>query len=508
MIVVECNEIRNLERAAMRSGVSMTSLMEKAGAAVAELAATISARKGMKNIAVLCGSGNNGGDGFVVARFLSMMCDVTVITSSGIPESELARMNYNMLPDNVKVLDFPAQYDECINSLGEAQIIIDGIYGIGFRDFLDPASAELIQTANRRRDAVRIAIDVPSGAVCDTGEVPSGCFHADYTVTFTALKPVHVLYPSMDYCGEVSVSKVGIPDEMLAQCTYAMKTTDEFISVHSLPELKRSAHKGTNGTLLSICGSYGMAGAAIMAGRASLRSGVGILRCALPRSIYPIAAGKMIEAVFIPLEETEDGRISDNETERLQREIMEKSSAVLIGCGLGTGEETSRLVSKLIVSSTKPIVLDADGINAISQNIDVLRRSNVPVILTPHPGEMARLTGVSTSGVQSARYRIARNFAEEYGVTVVLKGANTIIALPDGNVYVNMTGNSGMAKGGSGDILAGMLASFLAQGMNYDEAAISAVYYHGLAGDECLKEFSARAMLPGDILDRLVRVLR
>lgn len=132
----------------------------------------------------------------------------------------------------------------------------------------------------------------------------------------------------------------------------------------------------------------------------------------------------------------------------------------------------------------------------------------MPVILTPHPGEMARLTGVSTSGVQSARYRIARNFAEEYGVTVVLKGANTIIALPDGNVYVNMTGNSGMAKGGSGDILAGMLASFLAQGMNYDEAAISAVYYHGLAGDECLKEFSARAMLPGDILDRLVRVLR
>lgn len=507
MIVVESKEMQNLERAAMRSGVSLSSLMEKAGVAVAELAAKLAAQKKLREIVVLCGKGNNGGDGFVVARFLSMMCNVTVITANGYPETELAKLNYNIIPDKVNVLAFPDQYNECMNAVGGAEIIIDAIYGIGFRDCLDPGSAELIQASNLNRNAVHIAVDVPSGIICNTGEIPGVCFNANYTVTFTALKPLHVLYPSMDFCGEISVAKIGIPDSLMAQCTYAMRTTDEFIATHPLPQKKRSSHKGSNGTLLSICGSYGMSGAAVLSGMAALRSGVGILRAAVPQSIYPIVAGKLTEAVFVPLRENENGMISHGEYGRLGREIMEKSSAVLIGCGIGCSEDTAALVSDLIVSSTKPVVLDADGINSIVGNIDVLRRTSVPVILTPHPGEMARLAGTSTMSVQSTRYTTARDFASEYGVTVVLKGANTIIALPDGNVYVNTTGNNGMAKGGSGDVLAGMTASFLAQGMNYDEAAISAVYYHGLAGDECGKEFSSRTMLPSDLIDKLAHIL-
>ena len=503
MIVVESNEVRNMERAAVRSGASLANLMEQAGAAVAELAMKIAGARKLRRITVMCGRGNNGGDGFVIARFLSLMCDVNVIIANGYPESDLAKLNFNLVPDKVNVLTFPDNYEECLEALRETDIIIDAIYGVGFRDCLDESSSELILNANRNKNAVRIAVDVPSGIICNTGEIPGGCFHADHTVTFTALKPLHVLYPSMDYCGEVTVAKIGVPQPVIDGCNYAMRTTDEFVARHPLRAAKKSAHKGTNGTLLSICGSYGMAGAAVLSGGAALRSGVGLLRAAVPHSVYPIVASSLTEAVFVPLEQTQAGTISFDEYDRLITEIREKCSAVLIGCGIGTGEDTERLVSELVMNTTKPLVLDADGINAIAGNIDVLRGAMAPVILTPHPGEMARLTGTNTLAVQKDRYRTARDFASAYNVTLVLKGADTLIALPDGDVYVNMTGNSGMARGGSGDVLAGMMASFLAQGMNADEAAILAVYYHGIAGDKCAEKYSPRTMLPSDMVEEL-----
>lgn len=506
MIVVESGEIKNMERAAARQGTSLATLMEQAGAAVAELAAKIIAKDKLRNIIVLCGKGNNGGDGFVIARFLSLMCDVTVILPQGDPESDLAKLNYNILPDKIDVVYYQENREECKKMIAESDMIIDAIYGIGFKDLLDPYCTELAVCTNRSK-AVKIAVDIPSGIICDTGEVPGECFHADHTVSFTALKPAHVLYPSMDYCGNVTVARVGIPKMIVDTCTYAMRTTDEFIEKHPLRQPKKSAHKGTNGTLLSICGSYGMSGAAVMSGMAALRSGVGILRVALPESIYPIAAGKLTEAVFVPLEQSSHGLISLNSFERLQMEIMNNCSAVLMGCGLGQGDDIAELVAALISVTTKPMVLDADGINAVCADPTILRTAMAPVIITPHPGEMARLTGKSTAEVQKNRYRTARDFASEFGVTVVLKGANTIIAFPDGNVYVNLTGNNGMAKGGSGDVLAGMMASFLSQGMNYDETAVSAVYYHGLLGDKCLEKYSPRTMLPTDMIDEIKNVL-
>lgn len=506
MIVVESGEMRNIERAAVRQGTSLASLMEQAGAAVAELAAKIIAKDKLRNVTVFCGKGNNGGDGFVIARFLSMMCDVTVIIANEYPVSDLAKLNFNILPDKVTVVNNTENSEKCAETISNSDIIIDAIYGIGFNDILDPYCTELIVRANRSK-AVRIAVDIPSGIICDTGEVPGECFHADYTVSFTALKPAHVLYPSMDYCGEVTVSKIGIPKMIIDTCTYAMKTTDEFLEKHPMKSMKKSAHKGSNGTLLSICGSYGMAGAAVLSGMSALRCGVGLLRVALPESIYPIAAQGLTEAVFMPLEQSSHGLISINEFDRLQMEIMNNCSAVLLGCGLGQGDDISELVSALISITTKPMVLDADGINAIAGDPTILRTAMAPVIITPHPGEMGRLTGKSTNDVQKSRYRTARDFASEYGVTVVLKGANTIIALPDGNVYVNLTGNNGMAKGGSGDVLAGMMASFISQGMNTDEAAVNAVYYHGKLGDKCLDKYSARTMLPSDMIEEIKNIL-
>ena len=296
---------------------------------------------------------------------------------------------------------------------------------------------------------------------------------------------------------------MGIPKHVLDSCAYMMKTTDEFIKSEPVRERKKSAHKGNNGTLLAVCGSYGMAGAAMLAGEAALRTGVGLLKMAVPRSIYNIAAQRLAESVFLPLEQTQDGKISAREYQRIFFELSNSASAMLIGCGMGVNNDTKQLVSMLIQNSPKPMVIDADGLNCIHGNLDILRLATSPVIITPHPGEMARLIDSDVQTIQAYRYDVAKDFAMEYRVTVVLKGAGTIIATPEGKVYVNLTGNNGMAKGGSGDVLAGMMSSLLAQGFSAEKAAVYAVYYHGIAGDKCCDFMSARTMLPSDFIKEI-----
>lgn len=500
MIVTDSNTMRQIEAAAVNSGVALRDLMEKAGTQTAALAAKLITEKKLQQVCVLCGSGNNGGDGFVIARLLSVMSNVTVILTAGEPKTELARANFDQLPQNVRILYYTTHYYESIGLVREADMLVDAVYGIGFREGLSADIADLVTFCNENTRAVKIAVDLPSGIECDTGRVLNGCFMADYTVSFTSLKPLHVLYPSADYCGEISVVDVGIPENVLNSSPYTMLSTDSYVKTHPFPKRKKSAHKGTNGTLLSLCGSYGMAGAAILSAEAALRCGVGLLKMAVPSSLYPILAGRLVEPVYIPLAQSEDGLVDIDEYARLMQLINQESDAALIGCGLGLSGNTKSLVALLVDGATRPLVLDADGINAIGVNINILKRSAAPKILTPHPGEMARLLGTTVQAVQADRYRIARDFAAEYNVTLVLKGANTLVATPQGKVYVNLTGNEGMGKGGSGDMLAGMAASFLAQGMTTEEAAVTAVYYHGLAGDICAERFSKRAMLPSDMI--------
>ena len=502
MIVVNSETMRNIESAAENSGIKMESLMEKAGVRVAELASKIISEKKLTKVCIACGSGNNGGDGFVAARMLAKLCSVKVIIVSEV-KSPLAKMNLGLLPDNVEVLYYTSRYYESVGIIKEAEMIIDAVYGIGFRGELSAESANLMEMCGENKTAVKIAVDLPSGAVCDTGAVSFGCFKADYTVSFTALKPAHVLYPSADFCGEILVKSVGVPSRLMRHSPFIMMTTDTYISENPLPQKEKSAHKGTNGTLLALCGSYGMSGAAVMSGMAALRTGIGLLKMAVPKSIYTIAAEKLPEAVFIPLEQDKDGIVDIDEYGKLDEALRGNATAALIGCGLGVNNNIKSLVALLISGSDKPLVIDADGINLISSNINILKRASAPIIITPHPGEMARLIGSDVNTVQNDRYNIARNFAGEYGVTVVLKGANKLIDLPDGRVYVKMTGNSGLAKGGSGDVLAGMAASFMAQGLSAEAAAINAVYYHGLAGDKCAEKYSRRSMLPSDIISEL-----
>ena len=279
-----------------------------------------------------------------------------------------------------------------------------------------------------------------------------------------------------------------------------MEQADRAIVNIAVGDRPADAHKGTMGTLLSVCGSYGMAGACLLSGMASLRSGIGLLKCALPKSIYPIAACRMLESVYLPLEENADGRISASNLPVL---LEQKYDAVLIGCGLGICDDTRGLVTGFINRCLKTMVLDADALNCISDAPAVLRNAHAPVIITPHPMEMARLLGVNAAEVNANRERTAREFAARYNVIVVLKGAGTVTAAPDGRALINPTGNSGMATGGSGDVLAGICAALTAQGKDPFDCACAAVYIHGLAGDLAAKRLGKISMLPSDIIDEL-----
>ena len=279
-----------------------------------------------------------------------------------------------------------------------------------------------------------------------------------------------------------------------------MERTDKNFVKRAVPRRPDDANKGTMGTLLSVCGSYGMAGAAILAGKSALRCGIGLEKLALPKSIYPIAAGSILESVFLPLHETADGKISRDNTELLLDEAK-KSTAVLLGCGLSVCEDTRALVHSFIQTCTVPMVLDADALNCIKENPEILKKRRAEIIVTPHPGEMGRLCGLSAKDVNADRAGRALKFAEEYGVITVLKGSGTIIASPDGRAVLNTTGNSGMAAGGSGDVLAGMTAGLLAQGKGAFDCAAAAVYLHGLAGDFAAEKLGKISMLPSDIID-------
>lgn len=281
-----------------------------------------------------------------------------------------------------------------------------------------------------------------------------------------------------------------------------MKETDRLLFNKAVFNRPDDSNKGTLGSLLCICGSYGMAGAAIMAGKAALRCGIGLLKIAVPKSIYPVCATNILESIYYPLEETSNGVISSKNTDFLL-EMCEKSSAVVIGCGLSVCDDTKNLVQSVITNCEKPLVIDADALNCICNKPEILKNLKAPAIITPHPGEMARLLHSTPKTVNSNRENTAIDFAKKFGVVTVLKGAGTIIASPDGEVYINHTGNSGMATGGSGDVLSGIIGSLLAQGAAPINAAAAGVFLHGTIGDLAAEKLGKISMLPTDMIDMI-----
>jgi NAD(P)H-hydrate epimerase len=295
---------------------------------------------------------------------------------------------------------------------------------------------------------------------------------------------------------------VGVPQHLIEKTTSGLFTLEQKELFPLFRRREEDTNKGSFGTLFSVCGSTGMAGAALLSARAALRSGVGLVDLALPAELYPVVAGALAEPVYTLLRQTARGLLSEESAALLNRKMLD-ASAVLIGCGLGKSAFARSLLRRVAACSAAPLVIDADGINLLAENIDILKTVRASVILTPHPGEMARLLGTTAAQIQAHRLAYARRFAKEHGVILVLKGSGTLVASPDGKIFLNPTGNPGMAKGGSGDVLAGMIASLAAQGIPPFWAAVCGVYLHGLSGDRCAARLSQCAMLPSDFIEEL-----
>lgn len=496
------DEMQRLEQAAVEAGVPLSLLMENAGAAVAQEAEKLCRPIKGRRVVLLCGKGNNGGDGFVCARKLTEAgAECTVLLVQGEPQTGLSRAAFDAMSGEVECVSTQSQPEKARQALDGAELVVDAVFGFSFRGQLSGDAALFISLANAK-DCPRISADLPSGAECDTGRVCPGAFRADVTVTFTGKKPANCSYPAKEYCGKTVMRQVGVP---AALTEGAQTRCFELGAEHpgawlNKPDLQ--CNKGSQGRLLLVCGSYGMAGACIMAARAALRCGVGLLHIAIDRRIYPIVAQAVPEAVFTVLDMEHYGE----ETEQELLSALGRCSACLVGCGLGQWAQT---LCPLVLSHCESVlVVDADALNYVSRHPGTLEGVRAPMILTPHPGEMARLCADSISEIQADRLGAARVKAREAGGVVVLKGAATVIAAPDGRCAINPTGNPGMAKGGSGDVLAGITASLAAQGIPPFQAGALGAYLHGLAGDLCREEYSWRAMLPTDLIDMLPRVFR
>ncbi len=459
---------------------SFADLMQTAGNKASEIIISNYAVKN-KKVAVICGNGNNGGDGFAIANnLLENGADVSVFLPLGKPKTENALHYFSLLPQNIVGETFDGEFD----------FIIDAIFGIGLCRDLNNDIIELINNLNKQ-NAVRVAIDIPSGIDCDTGAVLGAAFKADLTVTFIAPKPCFYLPYATDFCGKIEVVDIGVKP---------LESDLKLLSSPILPKRPKSSHKGTFGAALLICGSYGMAGAAILATRACLKSGVGIAKCLVPKSIYPILTTAVPEAVCLPKSQNFKGVLLSFIN---LKPALSKTDAVLFGCGLSNTKHTLKLLNKLIRNCNCPIVIDADGINALANRIDLLKKANASIILTPHPAEMARLLKCDVKTVEQNRIRIARDFAKQYNCVLVLKGSNTLVAEPSGDIYINTLGNSGMATGGSGDVLSGITVSLLAQGLNPTDAAKTAVYLHSLSADNAAKITGEAGLLPSDMIEAL-----
>ena len=510
MLVYTCEQMRVIEENADVNGLSYLEMMERAGKGCAKkinsvLSGNINFQK---SAVILCGTGKNGGDGYVIAGSLcDMGYNVRIILVDGYPEAYESKMMYSYLEDKpVVASDLEKNYAACVAACQSASAIVDCIFGIGFHGELDERIAGFFKDISDSR-AKRFAVDIPSGLEGNSGEIKSACFDADHTLAITCYKPVHILKPAADKCGIVSLIDIGID----ASCYEAVSsnvvyTADTQEIARFFKPRRPDSNKGDYGRLLCVAGSRNMQGAAVMAAQAAVNSGAGVVTCVFPESAYPAIAAKLTEPLTVPMRETAAGTLSnENAAEILS--MAERSDAILLGCGLGLDADTCSLVYGLLTGTDRPVILDADGINAVALNMNVLKEASAPVIITPHPGEMARLTGLSVDEIQRDRVGTAGNFAAEYGCITVLKGSNTVVAAPSGNVYVNRTGNAGMSTGGSGDVLAGIIASFVCQRMGLQSAAVSGVYVHGMCGDVVCRKLSMRGVTPTRMIGELAEVL-
>jgi ADP-dependent NAD(P)H-hydrate dehydratase / NAD(P)H-hydrate epimerase len=502
--VLTAAQMREAEQAAeSQHGMPSALLMENAGRALAAVARSVAGPQGRFH--VLCGPGNNGGDGLVAARFLlegGARLSVAVVGERGKMTADAQR--------NLKALEsaaFRAQALEDLPDLGPGDVVVDALFGTGLSRAPAGPFAEAIQRIQRWRGAGArvVAADVPSGLRSDTGEPFDPCVEADVTVAFGLLKRGQVLEPGASLCGELRRVDIGLSLAAARSLTGPVvpRLVEESDARGALPPRRADSHKGTYGHVLGVAGSRGKSGAAALLARAALRSGAGLVSVATRAEVLEGVMAHAPEIMGIPLEAPGPLGLADLEP---LLAAAEGKDALIIGPGIPRGPETGPLIGELLTRVDADVVLDADALNAVASDLSVLRKAKRQVVLTPHPGEMARLTGLSTKEVQARRMEVARDFAMTHGVTLVLKGTRTLTVSAQGDVFINPTGNPGMATGGTGDVLSGICGAFLAQGFPVPDAIWAAVYTHGLAGDLAARRSGKMGLTAGDVLQGLCDV--
>ena len=509
MKIVTSEQMRLAEKNNAALGITEQTLMQNAGNAAYEIIKeNLGANLPNTNCVILCGSGNNGGDGFVVANSLYLTAKkVTIILVNSIPKTLDAQLNYEACKQSgIEIIDADFDLQKCLNAIENSKLIVDAVFGIGFHGVLPEKIAEIFNYANTA-SALKVALDIPSGANANTGEADKSAFCADITVTFAAAKIGHIINPCKRLCGTLKVADIGIHESSFDNIgTVASSVTKNQIP-SILPYRPDDAHKGTFGKLLIIAGSKNMSGAAALSTLSALRSGVGLCTLASTKTVIDRVASQIYEPTYITLPETADGNISKDARAVLRDEIS-KYDTICFGCGMGNTADTRELLTFVLQNAKNTVIIDADGINALSSCINLCKDTEAKVILTPHFGEMSRLIGKSIADIKASKIEVAKSFAKANNLVLVLKDTNTIIASPKGEIYLNSTGNSGLSRGGSGDVLTGIIGSLSAQGLTPLAAALAGVFIHGYAADFVANETSKQGMLPSDVIYALPKVLR
>lgn len=495
MNVVSAAQIKALDAAAIEAGIPAGDLMENAGRGVAE--AVVRSAPG-KRVVVIAGKGGNGGDALVAARLLREEgFQVRAFIMSSIDELvETTRAKARLLHD--KFPEVLQSLDELSEALRDADCAIDGLLGIGVDRPLSGRYLDVVRAMNDT-DLLRVAVDLPSGLSSDTGEIIGEVINADLTVCMAAYKLAHLLYPACDHCGRIDVVPVGYPDALWKSMMPIARVAEKEWIVQHLPVRRPDGHKGTFGRVFIIAGSLGMSGAAILCAAGALRAGAGLVTVACPRSIQQVIATALPEAITIGLPDR-DGYLGEDALPPL-RDALARADVVALGPGLGRNDDTGELIRTLLVEMRSPLVIDADGLFALDP--ESLHQIAGRAVLTPHAGEMSRLIERPVWEIDTERIKIVRAFASEHHVILLLKGRPTAIGTPEGEVFLNTTGNTALATGGSGDVLTGIIAGILAGGASLRDAAILGAYLHGYVADYLARDRAERAIIPSDLLSAL-----
>lgn len=505
MILVTASEMQEMDRRTIETGgIPGIELMENAGRGATLFLLDYFPEANQSSIGIIAGKGNNGGDGFVIARHLSqkgIQVIVYLLAKSSAVKGDAAANHKLLAPLGIPIIELPDEksFSNYKDDMQHVDLWVDAILGTGLKSDVRGYYRDVINFINSLQKPV-LAVDIPSGLNSDTGQPCGTCIQARATATFGFAKTGHILQPGAAFTGSLKVVDIGIPERIAAEIgPQQYLLTAEKIRTYFQPR-RPDIHKGGTGHLLVIAGSTGKTGAAAMTAMSAMRAGAGLVSLGVPQSLNAILESQVLEAMTEPLPDIDQGKLGESAFDTI-KELAAGKQCLAVGPGLGQAEETRALVNRIIKESPAPLVIDADGLNNLAEDTQILQNLKVPVILTPHPGEMARLKKTSAAAIQADRVKSARDFAREFNVHVVLKGAGTVIAHPDGSVYINPTGNPGMAAGGMGDVLTGVIAGLVTQGFSPESATHAGVYLHGAAADTLAESIGPVGYLAGEVMD-------